>query len=202
MLSVAGPIVDLVLLRGLFTDTPLQPGHRARRARARARGAAGHAAAQRRPRAGAAAAGPARRATRCACASQEASPERIVLQVVQQGAPTPPPGRARAAARRSRCPAARTSGSIIEERLRRAGDAAAPRGRRSITAALRLAGARPARLRPRPRRRRGHATVGAPPARPTALARRRRPARRPRRRDRPPGDRQRRPREETLDVRA
>lgn len=130
MLSVAGPIVDLVLLKGIFTDTTLKPGVVIAARVLDREGPKGtllmngvKVPAQLPPELGEG------DALRLRVA--EASTERIVLQVVQQGAPSAPAGQTPPAALALQLPGGAQVRVMEEETGGAARGGAA--GRRSIT---------------------------------------------------------------------
>ena len=127
MLSVSGPIVDLVLLRGIFSDTTLKPGVvMAARVLDRSTLLMGGVKV------------PATLPPELAEGDNlrlrvaEASSERIVLQVVQQGAPSAPAGQTPPAAYALALPGGAQARVMVEEEAPERGGGGGG-GRRSVT---------------------------------------------------------------------
>lgn len=127
---MAGPIVDLVLLRGLFTDTTLKPGT-VLAARVLEREGARGTLLLNGVRIPAQLPSDLLEGDAFRVRIAEASAERVVLQIVQQGAPSAPPGQTPAAALALQLPGGAQVRVLEEEGGGEAGGASA--GRRSIT---------------------------------------------------------------------
>lgn len=130
MLSVAGPITDLVLLRGVFTDTTLKAGV-VLAARVLDRDGPRGTLLLNGVRVPAQLPADLLEGDALRVRVAEASAERIVLQVVQQGAPSAPPGHTPPAALMLALPGG-AHVRVLEEESAPEGARAAP-GRRSIT---------------------------------------------------------------------
>lgn len=130
MLSVAGPIVDLVLLRGIFSDTTLKPGA-VLAARVLDRDGPRGTLLLNGVRVPAQLPADLLEGDALRVRVTEASGERVVLQVVQQGVPSAPPGQTPPAALALALPGG-AHVRVLEEESAPEGGRATP-GRRSIT---------------------------------------------------------------------